>query len=66
MGCRKAMYCDLLSIYRSSYNKTVKIKGFNVGVLVWRKVLSNTKLTGAGKLAHVWEGPYQIDKVPIF
>jgi len=46
-----------------SYNQNVRIRAFQVGDLVIRKVLQNTKDHSAGKLAPTWEGPYLIDQV---
>lgn len=46
-----------------SYNKNVRVRVFQEGDLVLRKVLQNTKDKSAGKLAPVWEGPYLIDSI---
>ena len=46
-----------------SYNKNVRIRVFQEGDLVLRKVFQNTKDLAAGKLAPIWEGPYMIDSI---
>ena len=43
-----------------SYNKNVRIRKFQVGDLVLRKVFQNTKELNAGKLGAKWEGPYLV------
>ncbi|XP_024011203.1 uncharacterized protein LOC112086481 [Eutrema salsugineum] len=45
------------------YNKRVKGRHFEAGVLVLRKVFKNTEEYRAGKLGAKWEGPYQITNV---
>ena len=42
------------------YNKKVKVRRFNVGDLVLRKVSQATKDSSQGKLGLAWEGPYQV------
>ena len=42
------------------YNKKVKVRRFNVGDLVLRKVSQETKDSSQGKLGPAWEGPYQV------
>lgn len=46
-----------------SYNKNVRVKVFQVGDWVLRKVFQNTRDPNDGKLDPAWEGPYQISKV---
>ena len=46
-----------------SYNKRVNHRTLNVGDLVLRKVILDTKISKHGKLAAKWEGPYVITKV---
>ena len=45
------------------YNSNIKIRRFEVGELVLRKVFSNTRELNAGKLGTNWEGPYRITEV---
>ncbi|XP_075674782.1 uncharacterized protein LOC142643967 [Castanea sativa] len=42
------------------YNKKVKVRRFNIGDLVLRKVSQATKDSSQGKLGPAWEGPYQL------
>ena len=42
------------------YNKKVKVRRFNVGDLVLRKVSQVTKDSSQGKLGPAWKGPYQV------
>ena len=42
------------------YNKKVKVRRFNIGDLVLRKVSQATKDSSQGKLGPTWEGPYQV------
>ena len=42
------------------YNKKVKVRRFNLGDLVLRKVSQATKDSSQGKLGPAWEGPYQV------
>ena len=41
------------------YNQRVKLKRFNIGDLVLRKVTPATKDPAQGKLGPTWEGPYK-------
>ena len=41
----------------------MKIKRYQLGDLVLRKVLQNTQEVGAGALVPNWEGPYKMVKV---
>ena len=45
------------------FNKNIRVRQFNVGSWVLRRVFQNTKEAGAGKLGPNWEGPYQITRV---
>ena len=42
------------------YNQRVKLKRFNIGDLVFRKVTTATKDPTQGKLGPTWEGPYKV------
>ena len=42
------------------YNRRVKLKRFNIGDLVIRKVNLATKDSMQGKLGPTWEGPYRV------
>jgi len=42
------------------YNKKVKVRRFDIGDLVLRKVLQVTKGSSQGKLGLAWEGPYKV------
>ena len=42
------------------YNRRVKLRRFNVGDLVLRKVTPATKDPAQGKLGLTWEGPYRV------
>ena len=42
------------------YNQRVKLKRFNIGDLVLRKVTLATKDPAQGKLEPTWEGPYKV------
>lgn len=44
------------------YDKKVKVKGFNLGDLVLRKVSQATKDLSQGKLGPTWEGPYEVTR----
>ena len=57
---RIASYRDGEACY---YNSKVKVKQFQLGDLVLRKVLQNTQEVGVGALGPNWEGPYKIIKV---
>ena len=41
------------------YNKKVKVRRFNIGDLVLRKFMQDTKDSSQGKLGPAWEGPFQ-------
>ncbi|KAL5808664.1 hypothetical protein ACOSQ3_029355 [Xanthoceras sorbifolium] len=45
------------------YNRNIRLKVFNIGDWVIRRVFQNIKEKSAGKLGPTWEGPYQITKV---
>ncbi|KAJ9542724.1 hypothetical protein OSB04_029230, partial [Centaurea solstitialis] len=45
------------------FNKKVKVKVFQVGDHVLRRVFLNTQESNAGKLSIKWEGPYIITKI---
>ena len=42
------------------YNRKVKVKRFNTGDLVLRKISQATKDPSQGKLGPAWEGPYEV------
>ena len=42
------------------YNQRVKLRRFNIGDLVLRKVTPATKDPAHGKLGPSWEGPYRV------
>ena len=42
------------------YNKKVKVRKFNTGDIVLRKVSQATKDLSQGKLRPAWEGPYEV------
>ena len=42
------------------YNKKLKVRRFNIGNLVLRKVSQATKDPSQGKLGLAWEGPYKV------
>ena len=42
------------------YNRKVKVRRFNTGDLVLRKVSQATKDPSQGKLGLAWEGPYKV------
>ena len=42
------------------YNRKVKVRRFNIGDLVLRKVSQATKDTSQGKLGPIWESPYEV------
>jgi hypothetical protein len=47
-----------------AYNKKVKSKSFQVGVLVWKTILPiGSKSNKFGKWSPSWEGPYKVVKV---
>ena len=54
---RLARYQDLMAKH---YNSRVKHKDFQVGDLVFRKVMGAVRDSTQGKLGPNWEGPYKI------
>ena len=54
---RMAKYKQKIAEY---YNRRVKLKKFNVGDLVLRKVTPATKDPAQDKLGPNWEGPYKV------
>ena len=42
------------------YNQRVKLKRFNIGDLILRKVTTTTKAPTLGKLGPTWEGSYKV------
>ena len=42
------------------YNRDVRLREFDAGDLVLRKVVGNIRDSNAGKLAPTWEGPYRV------
>ena len=54
---RMAKYKQKIAKY---YNRRVKLKKFNIGDLVLRKVTLATKDPAQGKLGPNWEGPYKV------
>ena len=54
---RMAKYKQKIAEY---YNRRVKLKKFNIGDLVLRKVTPATKDLAQGKLSPNWEGPYRV------
>ena len=57
---RMAVYQQRLA---KQYNKHVRIRSFEPGELVLRKVFPNSKEAKDGKLSPTWEGPYIVDEV---
>ena len=57
--CKEAMakYKEAMAKY---YNKKVKVRRFNTGDIVLRKVSQATKDLSQGKLRPAWEGPYEV------
>uniref|UniRef100_A0A2N9G140 Uncharacterized protein n=1 Tax=Fagus sylvatica TaxID=28930 RepID=A0A2N9G140_FAGSY len=45
---------------RREHNKNVKPRTFQIGDLVLRKVMANTRRPNEGKLGPNWEGPYKV------
>ena len=45
---------------KRGYDKNIRPKSFQVGGLVFRKVVANTKNPNNGKLGSNWEGPYKV------
>ena len=54
---RMAKHKETMARY---YNKKVKVRRFNTGDLVLRKVSQATKDTSQGKLGPIWESPYEV------
>ena len=54
---RMAKHKEAMARY---YNRKVKVKRFNTGDLVLRKVSQVTKDPSQGKLRPTWEGPYKV------
>ena len=54
---RMAKHKEAMARY---YNKKVKVRKFNIGDLVLRKVSQETKDLSQGKLGPAWEGPYEV------
>jgi len=54
---RMAKYQQKIAEY---YNQRVKLRRFNIGDLVLRKVTPATKDLAHGKLGPSWEGPYRV------
>ena len=54
---RTAKYKNLMA---RQYDAMVKLRCFNIGDLVLKKVSLATKDPSHGKLGHNWEGPYRI------
>ena len=45
---------------KMEHNKNVKPRTFQIGDLVLRKVMANTRKPNEGKLRPNWEGPYKV------
>ena len=45
---------------KREHNKNVKTRTFQIGDLVLRKVMANTRKPNEGKLGPNWEGPYKV------
>jgi hypothetical protein len=45
---------------KRGYDKNIRPRSFQVGDLVLRKVVANTKNPNDGKLGPNWEGPYKV------
>ena len=54
---RMAKHKEAMTRY---YNRKVKVKRFNTGDLVLRKVSQATKDSSQGKLGPTWEGPCKV------
>jgi len=57
MSRRMARYQQKMLEY---YNQRVKLRRFNIGDLVLRKVMPVMKNLAHGKLGPTWEGPYKV------
>ena len=56
---RIASYKQRVACY---YNSKVKVKRFQLGDIIFRKVLQNTQEVGVGALGPNWQVPYKIVK----
>ena len=54
---RMAKHKEVIAKY---YNRKVKVRRFNTGDLILRKVSQATKDPSQGKLGPAWEGPYEV------
>ena len=54
---RKAKHKEVMARY---YNRKVKVRRFNTGDLILRKVSQAIKDPSQGKLRPAWEGPYEV------
>ena len=54
---RMAKHKEAIAKY---YNRKVKVRRFNTGDLILRKVSQATKDPSQGKLGPAWEGPYEV------
>ena len=45
---------------KRGYDKNIKPRSFQIGDLVLRKVVANTRNLNDGKLGPNWEGPYKV------
>ena len=54
---RMAKHKEAMARY---YNRKVKVRKFNIGDLILRKVSQVTKDPSQGKLGPAWEGPYEV------
>ena len=54
---RMAKHKEAMARY---YNKKVKVRKFNIGDLILKKVSQETKDLSQGKLGPAWEGPYEV------
>ena len=61
---RRDMATIKLALYQQQmkrgYDKNIRPRNFQVGDLVLRKVMTNTKNPNNGKLGPNWEGPYRV------
>ena len=54
---RMAKHMEAMARY---YNRKVKVRGFDTGDLILRKVSQAIKDPSQGKLVPAWEGPYEV------
>ena len=54
---RMAKHMEAMARY---YNRKVKVRGFDTGDLILRKVSQVVKDPSQGKLVPAWEGPYEV------